>query len=696
MNEDMRALARLMGVACAWTDHEGVERHVAEADLRRILAALGAPCDTPAQRAESRARALRRAADRTRPPLLVAQAGARLRIPVDGTQARFARLVLEDGRARDMRLEEDCDGHALADAVEEPGYHRLEIDDAPTLLAIAPARCFTVENALGAEGERARAFGLTAQIHALRTQGDGGAGTFAGVRALAQSAARAGADALALSPSHAQFTADPHHYAPYSPSSRLFLNAAHIDHEATFAPARIAACADRAGLADLLPELEARELIDWPAVAQARRKLNAALFEDFMSARAQDAALHMDFDAFRTAGGQALADHATFEALHAHYFGDDPMRWSWRTWESGHRDPRSARTQAFAQANAHATAFHAFLQWLAARSLTRAQARARSAGMRIGLISDLAVGVNAGGSQAWSRQGEMLEGVSIGAPPDPLAPLGQNWGLAAFSPQGLRASGYDAFRATLRATMHATGGVRIDHALGLMRLWLTPDGEDASHGAYVAYPFEDLLGLVRLESHRARAIVIAEDLGTVPPGLRERLAHAGAYGMRVLQFERDDARFARAEWYARDVVAMTSTHDTPTMAGWRQGRDIGWRDALSLFAPGRTRAMEEEARGRERAMMAQAFAQDCPEIAAPIESDEAFADAATLFISRTRAALALVPLEDVLAEIEQPNLPGTVDEHPNWRRRCAAPADAALESEAARCRLTAMAKARGA
>jgi len=690
MNEEIRALARLCGAAPDWTDHGGVARQVAEADLRRILAALGAPCDTPAQMAESRAQALRRAASRHRPPLLTCETGARLRIPADGTQARFARLTQEDGRVRDMRLEEDCDGYVIADVMTRPGYHRLAIDDAETLVAVAPPRCFTLEDA--APG--ARLFGLTAQIHALRSRGDLGAGTFAGVRALAESAARAGADALALSPSHAQFTADPHHYAPYSPSSRLFLNAAHIDHGATFAPARIAACAARAGVAEAALRLESLELIDWPGAAQARRKLNAALFEDFCAARPEDAALREAFDAFRAQGGRALADHATFEALHAHYFGEDPARWSWRSWDEGHRDARSAQTQDFARSHAHEVALHAFLQWLAARSQAQAQARARAAGMRIGLIGDLAVGVNPGGAQAWSRRAEMLEGVSVGAPPDPLAPRGQNWGLATFSPQGLRDSGYDAFLATLRAMMAHTGGVRIDHAMGLMRLWLAPEGEDASHGAYVAYPFEDLLALVRLESWRHRAIVIAEDLGTFPPGFRERLERAGAYGMRVLQFERDHERFARADWYAQGVVAMSSTHDTPTIVGWRRGADIAWRDALGLFAPGRTRAQEEAARAHERVALAQAFAQDCPEIANPLASDEAMADAATLFIARTRAALALAPLEDVTADVEQPNLPGTVDEHPNWRRRCAALAEETLATPGARRRLAAMAQAR--
>jgi len=690
MDETLRTLAHLSGVACMWTDAAGAAHQVAEDDLRRILAALGAPCETQAQAVESRARALQRAASRRRPPLLTSDAGARIRIPADGIDARFARLIDEDGRVQDMALEEDCDGCVLGGRVDEPGYYDLEIDGAPTRLAVAPARCFTLDDV--APG--ARLFGIAAQIHALRTRGDGGAGTYAGVGALARSAAQAGADALALSPSHALFTADPCHYAPYSPSSRLFMNAAHIDHEALFARERVAACARRAGVAETLDQLEALDLIDWPQAARARRKLNAALFEDFRAGRSEDAALRADFDAFRARGGEALADHAMFEALHAHYFGQDLARWSWRSWESAHQDPRSARTRAFAQERAIEIELHVFLQWLAARSRARAQQHALAAGMRIGLIGDLAVGANPGGSQAWSRQAEILPGLSVGAPPDPLCPQGQNWGLAAYAPDGLRASGFESFIAMLRVMMENMGGVRIDHAMGLMRLWLTPEGEDASHGAYVAYPFEDLLRLLRLESWRNRAIVIAEDLGTVPPGFRERLEAAGAYGMRVLQFERDHDRYRRPEWYPRNALAMTSTHDTPTIVGWRRGTDIAWRDRLGLFAHGRTRAQEEDAREHERAAMARALEEDCAEIPAPLASDAAMADAATLFIARTRCALAIAPLEDVLGEIEQPNLPGTVEEHPNWRRRCARLAEEALAEAAAQRRLAAMAKAR--
>lgn len=252
------------------------------------------------------------------------------------------------------------------------------------------------------------------------------------------------------------------------------------------------------------------------------------------------------------------------------------------------------------------------------------------------------------------------------------------------------------FIATLRAMMVNAGGVRIDHAMGLTRLWLSPAGEDASHGAYVSYPFEDMLRLVALESQRHRAIVIGEDLGTVPEGFRERLESAGVYGMRVMQFERDHNGFRKPQHYTRGAVSMTSTHDTPTIAGWWRGRDLDMREQLQFFGPGQTRAGEDSARAHDRDQMRQAFldAGVCDHHALDDADVERVADAATSFIAQALSALTLAPLEDALAEAEQPNLPGTVDQHPNWRRRHGARADMLLEAPQVRARLTAMARAR--
>ena len=292
--------------------------------------------------------------------------------------------------------------------------------------------------------------------------------------------------------------------------------------------------------------------------------------------------------------------------------------------------------------------------------------------MRIGLICDLAVGMNAGGSHGWMRPGDLLVGLNIGAPPDPLAPRGQNWGLTTFAPRALRASGYAPFIQTLRAQFRHAGGVRIDHVMGLARLWLVPEGEDASHGAYMAYPFGDMLKLVCLESQRHRAIVIGEDLGTVPHGFRDTLEKAGVYGMRVMQFERNGEGFHKPQWYSHAAAAMSSTHDIPAIAGWWSGADLRLRAELDQFGPGQTLRAEEENRANERDLMWRAFEDaGAAERAATPGANEAdrATDAAMRFLASAASQLALAPVEDILGLLEQPNLPGTTTEHPNWRRR---------------------------
>lgn len=687
----IRDLARLCGVSPTWTDHTGAARNVAVNDLQRILSAAGWPCATPSELARTRAQALQHAAGRQLPALITMRAGERLRVPADGLSSQRARIAFEDGGAAEMLLEEDADGHVLGQSVERIGYHQLQIGDRECTLAVAPRRCFTVDDI----EDGARMFGLTAQIYGLRTAGDGGVGTFAGVEALCVSAARHGADALSLSPTHALFWADPGHYSPYSPSTRLFRNPAYADLAATFAPARIAQALARSGCAQEAAELEALALVDWPRASAMRRRLLAALYEDFRAheLEARDMpALAQDFARFRHDGGLALRNHARFEALHAHHFAADFNKWDWRTWPAGHRDAGSHEVAAFAQEHAQAVDFHAFLQWLAERSQAAAQRAAQQAGMRIGLIADLAVGMNAGGSHAWSRPDDVLVGLNVGAPPDPLAPRGQNWGLTAFSPRAMKSTGFGGFLGTLRALFRNAGGVRIDHVMGLARLWIVPEGEDASHGAYVAYPFDDMLRLVALESHRHRAIVIGEDLGTVPHGFRERLADAGVYGMRVMQFERNGDAFHRPEQYARESVSMSSTHDLPTIAGWWGGRDLAARDDLDQFGPGQSRATEEASRSHERTMLWRALrdAQTASGAEPSASRGDEAADAAMRFLARTRSSLALAPVEDVTGAQEQPNLPGTTDQHPNWRRRYDQDARRILDGAEAAQRLTSL------
>jgi 4-alpha-glucanotransferase len=442
-----------------------------------------------------------------------------------------------------------------------------------------------------------------------------------------------------------------------------------------------------AELAARLAKLEALPLVDWPETARTRLEVLRDAFTAFQRSATPEA--KASFAAFRTDGGASLQRHAVFEALHAVQFAEG--RWHWREWPAPLRDPESPEVAAFADEHAEEIDYHAFLQFLADRGLARAQRAATPGGMRIGLIADLAVGVDGGGSDGWGRQPEILQQVEIGAPPDLFNARGQGWGITSFSPQGLRASGFAGFREMLSAAFRNAGGVRLDHVLGLRRLWLVPEGGSPKDGAYLRYPLDDLLRLVALESHLNQGVVIGEDLGTVPTGFRPKLEKAGLAGMRVLWFERNGARFTPPKRWTAGAVAMTSTHDLATVAGWWEGRDMQWREKLDIQPLETEDNRTAERRALWQAMKDSGTAQGAP----PRRGDgAAVADAAAAHIGRAACHLALLPLEDAVAAVEQPNLPGTTDQHPNWRRRFDLPVERMLSEPAVEQLLKGLARAR--
>lgn len=634
MNDDaVRALAREAGIAIEWTDAAG-QPHVVSVDVvRRILATLGLAAATPLQIAESRER-LR--APPTLPPLIIASVGSPCRL--QGQASRGGELRLENGDVIPIRDSE-------IPAVSLPGYHALRLDDREILFAVAPKRCVTIADV--ADGKPM--YGLAVQTYALRREGDGGIGDTTALTQVAQEAARQGADALAVSPSHSLFPHDPSRYSPYSPSSRLFLNPLLADPACVFGHERVHDAA--AGLAT--PD---SSLIDWPASSTRKRTLLRRLFDAFADDVAAGNALALDFRTFVDHGGQRLAEHARFEA----------------------------------NGNEADVEYALFEQWIADRAFADAQRAAREAGMRIGLIADLAIGLDRGGSQAHSRPQDMLAGVSVGAPPDPFNAKGQDWGLAALSPRALIDSGFEPFLTTLRAALRHAGGVRIDHAMGLMRLWLIPEGHPPTEGAYLTYPLDDLLRLVALESHRHNAIVIGEDLGTVPPEFRARCREAGIAGMDVMWFQRDDGAFLPPRHWRTDAVAMTSTHDLPTVAGWWQGADIALRADLGLLAEADAQRPQERT-ALWRACIEAGVAEGAEP---PPEEPQRAVDAALALVGTAATPLVIAPLEDVLGLTEQPNLPGTIDEHPNWRRRLAESTTDLLRPAPVRARLKTLAERR--
>jgi 4-alpha-glucanotransferase len=675
-DQELRELAQAAGIAVEWRDVNNRDHSVGPEAMRAILAALQLPAGSEAEIRESRETL--RAEARALPPLCTALQNRPVLLGLPG-EPEF-RLRLESGEHWEGRAWQQ-DGLCTLPPVNEAGYHRLEIGGQETILAVCPQHCHGIEPGT-------RPWGLAAQLYSPHRRGDGGIGDFTGLAQLAVSAARRGADAIAISPVHAQFSADPERFSPYAPSSRLFLNVLHADPAAMGEETLRAALAET-GLAEEFARLESLELVEWPAAARLRLRLFRSIFDRFSGDPA--------FDRFREEGGEALESHARFEALHGHLYGRDPSLWHWKDWPAEFRRPDAPGVARFAQEHEREVSFHAFLQWIADRGLGEAQAAFRGAGAKIGLIADLAVGTDAGGSHGWSRQGQILSGVGVGAPPDIFSPLGQSWGIAAFSPRGLRDGAYTAFLEMLRAAMRHGGGVRIDHAMGLARLWLVPQGQDATQGAYLHFPVMDMLRLVALESRRNDAIVVGEDLGTLPEGFREKLDETGLMGLRVLYFEQGrDHRFTPPAQWSPGAVAVTTTHDLPTVAGWWKGRDIDWRARLGLLGEGNDGSEQREERKLDRTRLWEAMRENgVAEGEMPGEEEgPRVATAAARQVASAACALALLPLEDALALEEAPNLPGTTEGHPNWRRRLPGEAATMLDAPETAARLEAFAMAR--
>jgi 4-alpha-glucanotransferase len=633
--EQLHALAHACGVAREWTDVDGRQQIVADDALAAVLAALGHAAGSARQIARSLAAFEERRA--ALPPMFVADCGAS--IPLPFTPAR-AEATGEDGVTRPLALV----GNRLT-APDRPGYYDLALDGRALKLAVAPAKC-PLPNAAGR-----RPWGVSLQIPALRGAQPSPFGTFGELAEAVRQFGAAGADALAINPVHALFPGHGVGYSPYSPSSRLFLNGAMGD------PAL-------AGLPPLAPSAEAGPLIDWAGALPRRlaelRKVFAALTP------AQRAGMTATDDAM-------LHRHALFDALDCHFRAATGAH-GWRDWPAAFHDPEGSAATRFAAEHPDEIAFHLFVQWLARHGLEAAQTAAKGAGMGVGLIADLAVGVDPSGSDAWSLRHAMLDGLTIGAPPDPLGPLGQNWSITGFSPEGLRASAYEPWIAMIRAGLSAGGGLRIDHAFGLARLWVIPEGGATRDGAYLSYPFDDLIRLATLEAHRANAFIIAEDLGTAPYGFTQAVTERQMLGMRVLWFERAaDHGFIGAADYEPLSAAMSGTHDTVTVAGWWRGRDLDWAEQLGRLPEGTSRAEAEAIRDWDRGLLWSTLDHTAPRPAP--DNPAPVVDAAIAHIARTPAAIALVSLEDLLGLEEQPNLPGTITEHPNWRRRLDAPTD---------------------
>lgn len=562
----------------------------------------------------------------------------------------------------------------------QPGYHRLtlQIDAQASVegaLIITPSRCYEPESIQRGQ----RLWGLSIQLYTLRSGGNWGMGDFADLKALIRVAAPQGCATIGLNPLHALRPADASHISPYSPSHREFLNVLYI---AVPEVAEFSHCVAAQALLQrqqaVLNTARAGDHVDYPLVAQLKLPMLRLLYAEFVRTQlALDTVRAQAFRAYVQQQGQALHLHALYDALDQYFSAQAGRHWGWRSWPVEYHQPDGAAAGAFAQQHATQVEYFMYLQWLAVTQLSEAQQLARDSGMALGVYGDVAVGVDANGSEVWCNRHLYVDGMAVGAPPDPLALKGQDWGIPPQHPVELAHQAYRPFIRLLRANMQAAGALRIDHVMSLCRLWWVPRGHDATDGVYVHYPLEDLMKLVALESERNQCLVIGEDLGVVPDAMRHAMERFGMYHYKVLFFEKArDGQFIAPHDYPARAMAVVTTHDLPTFRSWWQGDDMVLREQLGSYPDPAARERVQQERVQDRQLMMQALVRTGLwhwQAHEPLPACSlALVRAAYLYAGLSAAALLVVQPEDLLGMIEPVNVPGTSTEHANWQRKLTA------------------------
>jgi 4-alpha-glucanotransferase len=512
----------------------------------------------------------------------------------------------------------------------------------------------TPERAYQGDDGAARHWALAVQLYSVRSRSNWGHGDFSDLATLIDMAADLGAAGIGLNPLHALF--DDHADAsPYSPSSRLFLNTRYIDVEAVpeFPGLR------PSGMDDEIDALREGDRINYAGVVAAKAKALRLAYDVFRKKGSRTR--KREFDAFRRDRGATLHRYACFE--HLRHLHPGP----WWDWPDQWRQPNDTALAELRSGAEEDIAYYEFIQWIADRQLQHCCERSRQRQLPVGLYLDIAVGVRSDGFDAWSEQASIMSAMEIGAPPDLLNTAGQKWGLAGVNPVMLEAQAFEPFRRALQTTMRYSGAVRIDHVLGLNRIYLVPSGMSADKGVYIQFPFRELLAVIAQESIANKCIVIGEDLGTVPERFRETLSDFGIWSYRVLLFERDDnGSFRAPDQYGKDALVTFATHDLPTYTGWLSFHDLGVKRNLGID-PGETDNQRHAALGAFRDALAKRSL-------ATGEETPGFLAVAS-YLAATPSRLLVVSMEDVLGIRDQVNLPGTIDEHPNWLQRLPASLD---------------------
>ncbi|WP_207632252.1 4-alpha-glucanotransferase [Occultella kanbiaonis] len=670
LSDSLRALAAAHGVATEFWDYHGNHRAVSAGTITAVLAAMDVPAGSPREVERSLAACDLAPWRRVLPPSVVVTAGIESRVPVhvpDGETVHL-RVDLEDGGSRALEQVDDwveprlVDGRSIGRAtfllpIDLPlGWHTLVAtvgsggSEVGAVLAVTPA---VLEIPQLRDDLGHRAWGLMAQLYSVRSQRSWGIGDLADLTELTSLSGELGADFLLINPLHAAEPSTPMTPSPYLPATRRFVNPIYIRPE-DIPEVGYLPTSQRTLLEWGIEEIQDTNTepgpLDRDAVWDVKKPALETIYTSGRSRSRQRA-----FERFRRDQGQGLEDFALWCAVQEKY---DASNWPLSVEQSS-----PARTLALRRELAQRVDFHCWLQWIADSQLKRAQETALASGMRIGVMHDLAVGVHPEGADAWSLREVLARGISVGAPPDMYNQQGQDWSQPPLRPDVLAEQGYAPVRDMVRTVLRHAGALRVDHIIGLFRLWWIPQGAGAAQGTYVRYDHEATIGVLALEAHRAGAIVIGEDLGTVEPWVRDYLSDRGILGTSVLWFERENDRPLPPEQYRSLVLSTVTTHDLPPTAGYLAEEHVDLRDRLGLLTePVATVRLAAQV---ERERMLEALRHRFLLPGDPTERQ--IVEALHRYVAQTPSVLIGVGLADAVGERRAQNQPGTDTEYPNWK-----------------------------
>lgn len=662
-NKALEQAAREAGISSGFINAHGKQQAIAPETKRELLAAMGWVAEshlvvTPV------------------PAVKVFVSGSRLALPVRGEGEYAWTLKLESGAIQQGRISGKM---TLALPGKIPaGYHQLTLtQDAQQWdcrVIVAPKRCYEPDALLAGK----KLWGACVQLYTLRSENNWGIGDFGDLRLLLKKVAERGGAFVGLNPIHALYPANPVAASPYSPSSRRWLNVIYIDVSAVD-DFRLSDAAQQWWNLPLtqqrLQAVRASDWVDYGEVMPLKLEGLRLAYAQFLKRKAQDAQVK-SLAAFVKQGGESLYLQAAFDALYEHLAKETDVALGWNRWPEQYHDARGPAVRAFCEQQAQDVEFYLWLQWLAETQFSQCYEVSQQGDMSIGLYRDLAVGVVEGGSETWGDGELYCLKASVGAPPDILGPLGQNWDLRPMDPHVMVKRGYQPFIDLLRSNMTSCGALRIDHVMTLLRLWWIPAGETADKGAYVQYPVDDLLAILALESQRHRCMVIGEDLGTVPVEIVSKLREGGVYSYKVLYFERDEENNFRApQSYPVQAMATITTHDLPTLRGYWQSDDLALGKSLGLYRD--EDVLQELYADRARArqgLLDGLHHYDCipkktGRKAALMEMTPVLNRGLQRYVADSACALLGLQPEDWLDMDAPVNVPGTSDEYPNWRRK---------------------------